>query len=98
MQVVNGERYVLRVVPIKHPYLTICGRARHAVADVVEEDALLFGVASQPNAQLAHLLAPRFGALAARDGMGARRAARKQRAGVVARASTSSCVGSSDWR
>lgn len=41
---------------IKDPDLSIDGGSWHSVAIVVEEDALLFGVASQRRAQLLHLV------------------------------------------
>ena len=46
LQVVNGQRDVLRKVFVEDPNLAVDGGFGDAVAVVMEENALLFGVAS----------------------------------------------------
>ena len=50
------ERYVLGVVAVEHPDLSVAGGPGHAVAVVVEEDPLIPGGPPQPRGQPSHLL------------------------------------------
>lgn len=52
----NANTFFFVLYLIKNPDLSINGGSRHSVAVVVEEDSLLFGVASQGRAQLLHLV------------------------------------------
>jgi hypothetical protein len=63
LQLVDGERDVLRVVLVEHPDLAVRRRFGHAVSVVVEQHALVLGIAPQRHAQLLHLLHRRVEAL-----------------------------------
>ena len=52
LQVVNRQRYVLRVRLVKHPNLPVHRRPRHAVAVVVQQHALVLRVTPAARAQL----------------------------------------------